>query len=370
MNRLRILHTESSLGWGGQEIRILTEAAGMIARGHAVTILSCPESNIDRAARRAGIPTAAVPIEKKRPANLLALRSWLTRHGGEFDVINTHSSTDAWLVALAGATLRQTPPAVRTRHVSTRIGNRITTRWLYLRATRHIVTTGERLRRQLHDDNGFPLDHMTSVPTGIDLARYRPGDARAARTGLGLQDRPTLGIVATLRSWKGHADLLAAWSQLGAQRSGWQVVIVGDGPQRSNIEAQVDALGLAGDVHLAGNREDVERWLPAFDLFVLPSYGNEGVPQGIMQAMAAGLPVVSTTVGAIAEAVIDGETGILVPPRDLPAIGGALARLVGDAALRRRLGDAGCARAQAHFGAGHMLDRMEAVFRSAIGSAS
>ena len=70
------------------------------------------------------------------------------------------------------------------------------------------------------------------------------------------------------------------------------------------------------------------------------------------------------------EAMRAGETGILVPPRDLPAIGGALARLVGDAALRRRLGDAGCARAQAHFGAGHMLDRMEAVFRSAIGSAS
>ncbi|UXY15571.1 glycosyltransferase family 4 protein [Chitiniphilus purpureus] len=363
---LRILHTESSCGWGGQEIRILTESTGMLARGHAVTLLSCSGSNIDRVARGNGVPAVALPIGRKRPGALLALRRWLAEHRHMFDVINTHSSTDAWLVAAAGATLGGMPPVVRTRHVSTAVNNGLGTRWLYLQATRHVVTTGERLRQQLHRDNGFALAHMTSIPTGIDLARYRPGEAGAARAALGLPGRPTLGIVATLRSWKGHADLLAAWAALGAQRGDWQLVVVGDGPQRANLEQQAAALGLQDAVHFVGNREDVERWLTAFDLFVLPSYGNEGVPQGIMQAMAAGLPVVSTTVGAIDEAVVDGETGVLLAPRDVAALGTTLARLMHDAPLRQRYGAAGLARAQARFGSERMLDAMEAVFRAAL----
>ncbi len=105
-------------------------------------------------------------------------------------------------------------------------------------------------------------------------------------------------------------------------------------------------------------------WLQALDLFALPSYGEEGVPQAIMQAMACGIPVVSTTVGAITEAVDDGSTGLIVPPRDAPALGAALARLRDDPALRARLGAAGRARAVRDFGLDRMLDRMEAVFRA------
>lgn len=365
MTPLRILHTESSLGWGGQEIRILTEAEGMIARGHAVTLLSCPGSNIDRVARERGIPAVALPIYKKRLRPLLALRRWLSTHGMEFDVINTHSSTDAWLVALANATLPRPAAVVRTRHVSTSIRSGAATRWLYLRATRHVVTTGERLRQQLHRDNGFPLAHMTSVPTGIDLARYRPGDRPAARQALGLPERPTVVIVATLRSWKGHADLLSAWARLGSQRDDWQLVVVGDGPQRENLRGQIAELALADSVTMCGNRDDVERWLRAADLFVLPSYGNEGVPQGIMQAMATGLTVISTRIGAIDEAVIDGETGVLLPPRDVAALARSLQQLMRDASLRARYADAGLKRARERFGAEHMLDAMEQIFSAA-----
>jgi len=366
MAHLRILHTESSQGWGGQEIRILTEAAGMIERGHTVRILSCPESNIDRAARAQAIPSMVLPIGKKRPRAAAAIRTWLASHGDDYDIINTHSSTDAWLVALAGITLRRMPAVVRTRHVSTAIRNTPTTRWLYLRATQHIVTTGERLRLQLHQDNRFPLAHMTSVPTGIDLQRYCPGNAAQARAQLELPSRPTVLIVATLRSWKGHDDLLSAWSALGNRRSDWQLVIVGDGPRRANIEASIHANQLGDSVRLVGNRDDVESWLRAGDLFVLPSYGNEGVPQGIMQAMATELPVISTTVGAIDEAVIDGETGVLVPPRNVNALTEALARLMDEAELRRRFGAAGLARARERFGAEHMLAAMERIFSNAV----
>lgn len=363
MKRLRILHTESSQGWGGQEIRILTESAGMRGRGHDVAILACPGSNLERAARALGIPVTPLAIGRKRPGSLACVRGWLAAHSRDFDVINTHSSTDAWLVAAAGMTLDRMPPVVRTRHVSTAIGNNPATRWLYTRATQHVVTTGERLRQQLHAQNGIALERMTSVPTGIDLQRYQPADSGAARARLGLPPMPAVGIVATLRSWKGHEDLLAAWTRLGERRNGWQLVIVGDGPRRGAIEARVSQLGLAASVHLAGNRDDVERWLQALEIFVLPSYGNEGVPQGIMQAMAAGLPVVSTRVGAIEEAVADGKTGMLVEPRNVEELAKALGALMGDAELRRRCGEAGFERAHACFGIDRMLDAMESVFQ-------
>ncbi|MEO8674152.1 MAG: glycosyltransferase family 4 protein [Casimicrobiaceae bacterium] len=366
MKPLAIVHTENSCGWGGQEIRILTEARGFLDRGHRVTLVAPGESPIADAGERMGVPVVRLDIRRKRPANLLALRRWLAGQRGHIDVLNTHSSTDSWLGALACATLPGAPPIVRTRHVSTTIRNRPTTRWLYTHATTHIVTTGEALRAQLARDNGVPLDRMTSIPTGIDLARFVPGNAEAARARLGLPPRPTIGIVATLRDWKGHDMLFEALARDRAAWSAWNVVVVGDGPYRNRLDVQLAALDLADRVRFAGQQEDVVPWLQALDLFALPSWGEEGVPQAIMQAMACGIPVVSTTVGAIREAVEDGVTGIIVPPRDVPALGSAIARLRDDAALRERFGSAGRARATRDFGLDRMLDRMESVFRAVV----
>ena len=363
---LSIVHTENSCGWGGQEIRILTEARGFLDRGHRVTLVAPAEAPIAPAAERMGIPVAYVDIRSKRPADFFALRRWIAGNRSRFDLLNTHSSTDTWLSAFACATLRNAPPIVRTRHVSTTIRNRPTTRWLYTRATAHIVTTGEALRRQLARDNGIPLERMTSVPTGIDLARYVPGDAAAARARLGLSDRPALGIVATMRDWKGHVVLFEALVRDRAGWADWQVLVVGGGPDRVELEARSHAMGLQNLVRFVGERDDVVPWLQALDLFVLPSTGQEGVPQAIMQAMACGIPVVSTTVGAITEAVDDGVTGLIVPPRDVAALGAALAQLRDDAPGRVRLGSAGRARAVLNFGIDRMLDDMEKVFRRAL----
>ena len=359
---LRILHTESSVGWGGQEIRILTEAQGMLRRGHRITLLTPPEARLFPAAQKMGLPVVALPIGKKNLGALTALRRWLAANGRGFDVINMHSSTDSWLSALACRTLRGMPPLVRTRHVSTAVHNTLPTRWLYLRATAHIVTAGEALRQQLHRDNRFPLEHMTSVPTGIDLDRFAPRDRAVARRELGVADAPALGIVATLRDWKGHAYLLEAFDRLRARFPEWQLLVVGDGPMREILEQQTRQRRLGDCVRLVGNQDNVEQWLNALDLFVLPSYGEEGVPQGIMQAMACGLAVVSTPVGAIREAVVDGVTGILVEPRNSDALAQGLARLMSDAALRRQMGEAGQRHAQTRFGIDGMLDRMETVF--------
>ena len=363
---LRILHTESSCGWGGQEIRILTESRGMIARGHEVLLLAPPESGIFQAAPRYGLPAQALPIRRKRPADLAAMTRWLSAHRDRFDVINTHSSTDSWLVGAARLWVRDAAPVVRTRHVSTPTAARATTRWLYARAASHVVTTGEALRVRLAQEQRLSLSHLSSVPTGIDLQAFMPRDARAARRDCGLEQAPTVGILATLRDWKGHAYLLDAWRRLQATHAQWRLLVIGDGPQRAALEARVDAEGLRASVRFVGNRDDVPRWLPALDIKALPSFGDEGVPQSILQAMACGLPVVSTPIGAIAEAVQDEVTGVLVPPRDADALAAALARLMDDAALRRRMGDAGRAMALERFGLDRMLDGMERVFRDVV----
>ena len=157
MKPLSILHTESSTGWGGQELRILTEMEGMARRGHRVHLLTAASAEILPAARARGLPVDGLPIEAKKMPGLRSVRGWLAQRGAAFDVINTHSSTDAWLVALARTTLKDMPPVLRTRHVSTRVNNSPTTRWLYQRATSELVVTGEALKLQLVRDNGF--DH-------------------------------------------------------------------------------------------------------------------------------------------------------------------------------------------------------------------
>lgn len=142
-------------------------------------------------------------------------------------------------------------------------------------------------------------------------------------------------------------------------------MIVGGGPQHEAIASQVARLGLGDRVVLAGDQADVLPWLQALDVFALPSYANEGVPQALVQAMLCGLACVTTDVGAIPEAARDGETALVVPAQDAAALAAALARLAADPALRQRLGRAARAHCVRQFGYEAMLDRMDAVFRDA-----
>lgn len=363
---LSILHTESSVGWGGQELRILTEMEGMARRGHRVQLLTAASADILPAARERGLSVHGIAIEAKKLRGLLAMRDWLGGQGRDFDVINTHSSTDAWLVALARLGRAGMPPVVRTRHVSTPVNTSRSTRWLYSSATAAIVVTGEALKTQLVRDNGFDAARITSVRTGIDLDYFRPLDRDAARAACGVDARPAVAILATLRDWKGHDELLAAWTTLRTRVPGWQLLIIGDGPRRAHLESRVASLDLAHEVRFTGNQNNVPAWFACADLAVLPSWGDEGVPQSLMQAAACGLPAVSTTIGAIGEAVRDGETGILVAPKDVPALTAALSRLMADAGLRARMGAAAQTYAQANFGVDGMLDGMELVFERVV----
>ena len=363
MSSLSILHTESSLGWGGQEIRILSEAQGLIARGHEVLLACPPEARIRAEASAWGVPVIELPIARKRPVGVKVLVELLKAR--RFDLLSAHSSTDTWLAAIALLALGRPVPLVRTRHISAPVPRNPLSRWLYSRATSRIVTTGEALKRQLIEANGIPAARIDSVPTGIDARRFQPGDRAAARAALKLPAGKTLvGIVATLRSWKGHRFLIEAISGLPESIG---LVIVGEGPMREVLEADVDKHKLRDRTWFAGNQRDVLPWLQALDLFALPSYANEGVPQALVQAMLVGLPCVTTHVGSIAELAIHERTALVVPPQDPSALRKALERLVGDELLRKNLGTAARAHCAANYSYEAMLDRMEAIYRQVSG---
>ena len=355
---MRIVHTESSLGWGGQEIRILSESQGLARRGHEIRLLCPPEARIFAEAPSWGLQPEAVPIAKKGFSGIASLKKKF--QDGRIDVVSTHSSTDSWLSALALRSLGWPYPMVRTRHISAPVPRNPLSSGLYKKATSFIVTAGEALKEDLVERNGFPAERIASVPTGIDTERFRPGDKLAARKALGLPAEKTLvGIVATLRSWKGHRFLLEALPE------GAGLVIVGDGPQRPMLEAQVTKLKIRYKVLFAGNQKDVVPWLQSFDVFALPSYANEGVPQALIQAMLAGLPCVTTNIGSMAELAIDRKTALVVHPQNVDALAVALRALLADGALREKLGAAARKHCVERFSYERMLDRMEAIYKGA-----
>ena len=217
---------------------------------------------------------------------------------------------------------------------------------------------------QVIRETGLDGERVDSVPTGIDLDRFSPGDKTLARRELGLPAEGFLvGIVATLRSWKGHRYLVDAIATI--EDADLRLIVVGGGPGLDNLKEQVRSLSIGDRVVLAGEQSDVVPWMRAMDVFVLPSYANEGVPQAIMQAMSCGIPVITTAAGAIPEIVQDDVTGLVVPIRDAGAIANAINRLRQDPQRQSRLSEAGLRSARARFSSAVMLDRMEAIFTKA-----
>ena len=139
------------------------------------------------------------------------------------------------------------------------------------------------------------------------------------------------------------------------------LVIVGDGPMRDVLEADIDKHAMRSRTWFAGDRPDVLPWLRAMDVFALPSYANEGVPQALIQAMLVGLPCVTTHVGSIAELAIQGSTALVVMPQDVSALRGAIETLLADETLRKRLADSARRHCSERFSYAAMLDRMEAI---------
>ena len=358
---MKIVHTEASLGWGGQEIRILSEAHGMVKQGHHLEIWAAPNSNIIREAINLGLTTKALPINKKSILNILKIRA--TIRESKPDLINTHSSTDTWLVALANTTITAPPPLIRTRHISAPIPRNFASRWLYTKATKHIVTTGNALKEQLVKNNGFPEEMITSIPTGIDTKRFHPGDRLEAKNKLNLPiENRYIGIVATLRSWKGHLYLLEAFATLDLPE--WKLLIVGDGPMQKPIKEKIQALNITDRVIMTGQQKNPEEWLRAMDIFCLPSYANEGVPQAILQAMLTELPIITTSVGAILDAVTDNKSALIINPKNHSEIRKAIMKIINDHELSSMISKNSRKKASAYFSHEIMINSMSSIFNN------
>jgi glycosyltransferase involved in cell wall biosynthesis len=353
---LSILHTESSEGWGGQEIRILTESLGMIGRGHSVKIAASPRSQIIAEARKHGVREVPFHFQEKNPLSVWKMCMLIDREG--FDLINTHSSSDSWVASLAARLSRRKPHLIRTRHLSTPISRNFLSRLIYNVLPAAIMTTGEEIRQRMIHDNRFDPSRIVSIPTGIDLQRFDPDRVKPILQPGGF----SIGMIGVLRSWKGHPYFLEAVPSIRQGISRSVFYIVGDGPRRQHVKEKIQALSLEGQVFMLGHREDIPEILQSLDILVHPSTGHEGVPQTILQALAMGKPVVASDVGAIREVIQDGETGFLVPPKEVQTLVDRVIALYENPRLREKMGRAGREKVLREHSLEIMLDKIENLY--------
>lgn len=210
----------------------------------------------------------------------------------------------------------------------------------------YVATTAE-IAAALEGE-GYAPAAIARIPNFVDTDLFHPptpAERAALRAALGLDGRTVVVHSGRLTARKNVDLLLEAFARAAARVTGIDpplLVLLGDGPERAALEARAQAPDLAGRVRFAGFREDVPRWLGAADLLVLPSR-LEGMPNALLEGMAVGLPALATAIGGCLEAVVPDESGLLVPPDDARALEEGLVRLLGDPALRARLG-AGAAR--------------------------
>ena len=198
------------------------------------------------------------------------------------------------------------------------------------------------------------------IPNGIDVHRYEGGNRAAARRTLGLDPEACIiGAVGNLYRVKGHAVLVEAVARLGDPRL--HVVIAGRGEEEAALRRQAASAGMGDRLHLLGFREDVPQLLAAFDFYALPSF-SEGQSLALIEAMAAGLPIVASRVGGNPEILTDGEHGLLCGAGDAEALAAALRRLIADPAAAGRLAEAGRARARAEFSLEAMVKRYRRLY--------
>ena len=214
---------------------------------------------------------------------------------------------------------------------------------------------------------GVPRARITVIPNGVDAARFvPPAPAEEARQALSADASPLVGSVGCLAARKDYGTLLEALRLLADRGLAFRVALVGDGPDRAALEARCAALGLADRVRFLGERADVDRLLPGMDVFVLSSR-EEGIPNALLEAMAAGRACVATAVGGTPEVLRDGETGWLVPPGEPAALADALGQALTRPAEARRRGEAACRVAREELSIEAMVRRHEEFYERAAG---
>ena len=366
---LRILHTESSTGLGGQEFRVISEAAGMVQRGHVVILAVPSRSALYDLAVQERIHIEPISLKKSRYVQLVfEFLAIIRQHS--IQIINTHGSLDSWTASIAGRLSAQKPIVIRTRHKSTSISNNFRHRVLYRTLPHAIISTGEVIRENLIREMDVDGSRVTSIPTGINVESFDPGQRYpCVRHSYGLSSNQFLvGSIAFLRDYKGLEFLIEAAKLVIQQLPDVRFLIVGSGPQESDLLQRIHQLGLKQYVMLAGYKENIPEILNAIDLFVLPSVGGEGLPQALTQAMAAQRPVIATPVGSVTEVVQHGVNGLLVSPRDPKSLAESIVLLVRDPSLRERLARSGREAVMKSYDFEGMLDKTEDLYARLLGS--
>lgn len=368
--KLRILQTESSLNWGGQEERLLVESTWLAARGHQVAVACGARSELCRRAEAAGL--RVFPYQSRKgasPSGLLAAHSIVRKFLPH--IVQTHSSIDAWQflpARLHGAAV------VRSRNISLseKSGR---SRGLVYRLCNGVVAASGSIAADLSRKAGVPAERVRVVGSYVCLDDFDPeADGRAFREAWGFSSEHfVFGVVAMLRGEKGHRGFLKAAGRIFRRDKRLRFVLVGgsldDGEFRAVLEEMVAELfpDAPEAVVFAGFQDDIPRVMAALDCLVVPS-SNEAQTLVIPQAFASGRPVIASNVGGISELVRDGETGLLVAPSSPNELASTMQRLAEDSTLRESLAAKGREFALRELADEKIFTRLEEWFLSLTGS--
>lgn len=355
------LHIDTARTWRGGQNQVLLTVMGLRALGHRTMLVAHAGGELRQRAQEG---LELIPLAPRAELDLSA--AWrLSRLIKQLrpDVVHAHDPHGVAMAALALSMSTQLakPPLVAQRRVDFRLRGNSLSRWKY-RQVDCFICSSEAIRNLLIQD-GVPAQRAVTVHEGIDIDRVEHAPPAKLHEELWLpHNAPIVGNVAALVPHKGQKHLIDAAQIVLKSVPDARFVIAGEGELRESLERQIREHRLDKHVFLTGFRPDVLSVLKAFDIFVMSST-TEGLGTSILDAMAAGKPIVGTRAGGIPEAVVDGETGLLVPPRDPHAMADAIVQLLGDEPRRRRMGAAGRERARGLFSAERMVQETLRVYR-------
>jgi glycosyltransferase involved in cell wall biosynthesis len=366
-NRLTVLHVVSNRWWTGSAEPVLRLVLGLRARGHRALLGLAPGDRFEAKAREAGVdPVEGLRLDvKSGPAAIVGdagrLKSLVAREG--VDVVHAHHGHDHWL----GWWGHGRAALVRTFHNE----GAVRTAWpdssLY-RRTDALIAVSRRIEERLRKA-GVPRERVYRADGVVDASRFATDAAGASkiREEVGVGQAPLVGCVARLAAGRGHEALIEGFRLLSAGRSDARLLLVGKGERRDALELLVRRLGLESRVLFAGYRDsDLPGVLGALDVFVLMGAGSDESCRAALEAMAAGRPVVAARVGALPDAVVHGETGLLLDEPSAGALAASLARLLANPAEARAMGEAGRRRALDRFTSERHAADMEALYLEAL----
>lgn len=360
---MKILHVETGRHLYGGPQQVIYLVTALMGRGHDCTLVCPPSSGVDTAARERGIHVRNLFCAGDLD---LPFAYRLTQYINETkpDLVHCHSRRGADVLGGLAVSFADVPAVVSRRVDSSEMQMIAALRY---RPFKKIVAISEAIAEVLRS-NGVDAERITVIRSAVDAdaLTVHPDCAALRREFDVAADAFVLGAAGQLIERKGYRFLLDAFATLRERHAGTRLLIFGEGPLETELRDKVAELGLDDAVDFPGFRPDLDSFIGCFDLFVHPAVA-EGLGVVTLKAQAAGVPVVGFMSGGIAEAVLDGKTGLLVPPGDVDALCNAISRLIDDADLRESMAAAGRTRMREEFSIAAMTDRHIELYEKVLG---